>query len=89
MASTLARFESSGFLSMATPKIPVYDNEEELNHYIVDARQTIHNCPGIIERMRRPKMRRVEACIESHGGHVYNQTVNIAKNVIKIFKNLL
>jgi hypothetical protein len=36
---------------------------------IVDTCETIRNCPGIFERMRRSIMRRVEACIESHGGH--------------------
>jgi hypothetical protein len=73
MASTLARFESSGFLPVGTPETLVYgapiDNEEALHHRIVDACQTIRNCPGIFERMRRSMMRRVEACIESHGGH--------------------
>jgi hypothetical protein len=38
------------------------DNEEE--HRIVDACQTIRNYPGVIERMRRPMMRRVEPCTE-------------------------
>jgi hypothetical protein len=51
MASTLARFESSGFLPVGTPKTPVYaapvDNEEALHHRTVDACQTILNCPGI------------------------------------------
>jgi hypothetical protein len=36
---------------------------------IVDACQTIRNCPGIFARMRRSVMRWVEACIESNGGH--------------------
>jgi hypothetical protein len=45
------------------------DNEEALHHRIVDACQTIRNYPGISERMRRSMMRRVEACIEFHGGH--------------------
>jgi hypothetical protein len=51
MASTLARFESSGFLPVGTPKALVYaapvDNEEALHHRIVDACQTIRNCPDI------------------------------------------
>jgi hypothetical protein len=46
-----------------------FDNEETLHHRIVDACQTIHNYPGIFERRRRPMIRHVEACIESHGGH--------------------
>jgi hypothetical protein len=45
------------------------DNEETLHHHIVDACQTIRNYPGIFERMRQPMMRRVEAGIESCGGH--------------------
>jgi hypothetical protein len=73
MASTLATFESSGFLPVGAPKALVYaapvDNEEALHHRIVDACQTIRNYPGIFERMRRSMMRRVEACIESYGGH--------------------
>jgi hypothetical protein len=65
MASTLAGFESSGFLPVGTPKNP----EEVLHHCIVDACQTIRNYPSIFEWMRRSMMRRVEACIESRGGH--------------------
>jgi hypothetical protein len=45
------------------------DNEKALHHRIVDACQTICNYPGIFEHMRRSMMRRVEGCIESHGGH--------------------
>jgi hypothetical protein len=73
MASTPARFESSGFLPLETPKTLVYaapvDNEEALHDRIKDACQTIRNYPGIFERIPRSMMRRVEACIESHGGH--------------------
>jgi hypothetical protein len=47
MASKLARFESSGFSLLGTPKSLVYavpvDNEEALHHCLVDARQTIRN----------------------------------------------
>jgi hypothetical protein len=42
-------------------------NEEA--HRIVGDCQTIRNCPGISARMPRSVMRRVEACIESHGRH--------------------
>jgi hypothetical protein len=45
------------------------DNDEALDHRIVDACQTIRNYPGIFARMRRSLMRRVEARIESHEGH--------------------
>jgi hypothetical protein len=73
MVSTLARLESSGFRPVGTPKSFVYgapvDNEEALHHRTVDACQTIRNYPGIFERMRWSMMRRVEACIESRGGH--------------------
>jgi hypothetical protein len=40
------------------------------NRRTVDACQTIRNCPGNFARMRRSVMRRVEACNESHGGHL-------------------
>jgi hypothetical protein len=45
------------------------DNEGVLRHRIMDACQTIRNYPGISECTRRSMMRRVKACIESHGGH--------------------
>jgi hypothetical protein len=57
-----------GHLKTLVYAAPV-DNEEALHRRIVDACQTIPNCPSIFERMRRSMMRRVEACIESHGGH--------------------
>jgi hypothetical protein len=73
MASTLARFQYSGFLPVGTPKTLVYaapvDNEEALHHRTVDTCQTIRNFPGIFERMQRSMRRRVKACIEYHGGH--------------------
>jgi hypothetical protein len=65
MTPTLTRFETSGFLPVWTPKIPI-DNEEALHCHIVDASQTIRN---YLERMRRSMMKRVEECIESHGRH--------------------
>jgi hypothetical protein len=34
--------------------------------------QSIRNYPGIFKRMRRSLMRRIEACIEFHGGHFEN-----------------
>jgi hypothetical protein len=57
-----------GHLKTLVYAAPV-DNGEALNHRIVDAGQTIRNCPGIFAGMRRSIMRRVEACIGSHGGH--------------------
>jgi hypothetical protein len=48
------------------------DNEVALHRRTVDICQTISNCPAIFERMRRSMMRRVEACIEPHGGHFGN-----------------
>jgi hypothetical protein len=53
-----------GHLKTLVSAAPV-DNEVAL----VDACQTIRNYPGSFERMQRTMMRRVEACIESHGGH--------------------
>jgi hypothetical protein len=71
VASTVARFESSGFLLGGTPKSLVQaapvDNEEALQPRSVDACQTVRNCSGIFARMRRAMMRRVEVCVESHG----------------------
>jgi hypothetical protein len=73
MDSKLARFESSEFLPVRTPKTPVYaapvDNEETLHHRVMDACQTIRNYPSIFERMQQSMMRCVEACTEFHGGH--------------------
>jgi hypothetical protein len=57
-----------GHLKTLVYAAPVY-NEEALHHRTVDACQTIRNYPGIFVRMRRSMMRRVEACIEPHGGH--------------------
>jgi hypothetical protein len=57
-----------GHLDTLVYAAPV-DNEWALHHRTVDVCQTIRNYPGIFERMRRSLMRRVEACIESHGGH--------------------
>jgi hypothetical protein len=48
------------------------DNEEALHHRNVEACQTIRNYPGIFERIRRSTTRRVQACIESHGGYFEN-----------------
>jgi hypothetical protein len=57
-----------GHLKTLVYAAPV-DNEKALHHRIADACQTIRNYPGIFARMRRAMMRRVEACIESHGRH--------------------
>jgi hypothetical protein len=35
----------------------------------MDVCQTLRNCPGISERMRRSMMRRAEAGVDSHGEH--------------------
>jgi hypothetical protein len=72
MASTLAVFETSGFLlRVRTCKNlcvrSSFDNEEALHHRNVDASKTIRNFPGIFERMRRSVMRSVDAWSESHG----------------------
>jgi hypothetical protein len=68
MASMVSRFESSGFLTVETSKIPV-DNEETLHRRIMDACQSIRSYPGICGRMRRPMMRRVETRPETHEEH--------------------
>jgi hypothetical protein len=63
VASTVARLESSGVLSVGHLKAVVYaapvDNEETLHHRIVDACQTICTYPSIFERMRRSMMKSV------------------------------
>jgi hypothetical protein len=73
VASTLARFESSGFLLMGTLKTLMYaapvDNEEALRHRIVDVCHTIRNYPSIFEWMHQSTMKCVKGCTESHGGH--------------------
>jgi hypothetical protein len=73
MASKLhARFGSSGFLRAEHLHTRVYaapvDKEEALHRTVV-ACQTNRNYPGIFARMWRSMIRRVEACIESHGGY--------------------
>jgi hypothetical protein len=68
MASTLTRFEFYGCLLTRTSKVPYAapsNSEEALHRRIVDD----HSYPGISEQVRRSIIRRVEACIESHGGH--------------------
>jgi hypothetical protein len=58
---------------VGTPKTLLYavpaDNKEALHHSIVDACQTILNCPNISEQMWSVMMRQVEMCSESHGEH--------------------
>jgi hypothetical protein len=59
---------------MGTLKTLVYaapvDNEEALQHCVVDACQIIRTYTSIFEQMRRSLMRRVEACTEPHAGHI-------------------
>jgi hypothetical protein len=73
MASTLTRFESSGFLAVGTPKTLVYaaplDNKEALHHPIVDPCQTTRNYHGISEQMWRSMAGHVKMGTESCGGH--------------------
>jgi hypothetical protein len=64
--STVARFQSSGFLYVETTKhlVPAApDDNKETLHGIVNACQALRNCPGISARMRRSMM------TESRGGH--------------------
>jgi hypothetical protein len=60
-----------GHLKSLVYAAPV-DNEEVLHHRILDVCQAMRNYPGIFERMLPSMMRRVEACIKSHGGHFEN-----------------
>jgi hypothetical protein len=93
MASTLARFESSGFLPVRTPKSLVYaapvDNEEPLQHRMVDACQTIRNYPDIFEWMWRSMMRRVEACIEDILSTSYKCTLSAVTHKLKVSRHML
>jgi hypothetical protein len=73
VVSTLATFESSGFILVGTPKSLVYAayvDKEVLHRRIMDACQTIRNYRGTFQLMWRSMMRHVGACIESHGGHL-------------------
>jgi hypothetical protein len=58
--STALEFPLWGHLETLVYAAPVY-NEEALHYRTVDACQTIRNCPGILERMKRFMKRRVEA----------------------------
>jgi hypothetical protein len=69
IVSTLSKSESSGFLPVGPPPAAPVDNKEAFHYRIVDTCRTIRSYADIFERMRRPMMRRVEACTESHGGH--------------------
>jgi hypothetical protein len=66
-------FNLLGFYLCGYLKTLVYaasvDNEEELYRRIVDACLTTRNYPGGFRCVRKSMMARVEACIESHGGH--------------------
>jgi hypothetical protein len=70
MASTITRFEFSGFVSMGTPKSHVYahpvGNKGKLHHRIVDTRQTIGKFPSVFEHMRQVH---IEVSMESGGLH--------------------
>jgi hypothetical protein len=59
------------FEARASDRITVapVDREEALHHHIVNASQNIRNYLRIFELVRRPKMRRANAFIESHGGY--------------------
>jgi hypothetical protein len=69
MAFTLPKFESGFLLWRHLVYVASVDNEEALHHPIVNVCQTIRHYLGIFKRMRRSMMRRIEACIETHGEH--------------------
>jgi hypothetical protein len=56
MASTSARFESSGFVPVGTIKTVVcvapVDNKDALHHYTVDDCQTMCNYPSIFKQLQ-------------------------------------
>jgi hypothetical protein len=87
MASTLSRFESSGFLPAGTPKTLAYavpaNNKQALHHCTVDACQTIRNNPTISERMWQAMTRHMKACTESHGhlSTYYKSTISVMSQI--------
>jgi hypothetical protein len=95
MASTLARFESSGCLPVEASTnsyaaAPV-DKKDTFQHRIVDAWQASRNYPGIFEPMWRPILRRVEVCIQSHGGHIstYKRTLSAIAHKLNVSRHIL
>jgi hypothetical protein len=50
--------------------------------------KTIRNCTGIFVRMRRSTMRRVEAFIESHGGH-FQRTLSAVTHKLNVSGRIL
>jgi hypothetical protein len=54
--------------------------------------KTIRIYPGIFERMRRSMMGRVEACIESHGGHfehLLRYTLSAITHILNVSGHML
>jgi hypothetical protein len=51
MASTPARFQSSGYLPTTLVRAAPVDNEEALHHRSVCACQSMRNCPGALNLM--------------------------------------
>jgi hypothetical protein len=79
-----------GHLKTLVYAVPI-DNEEALDHRILDACQTIRNYLGVFKRMRWSMKRRVEACIESHGGHLstyYKCTLSAITHKLKVFGHI-
>jgi hypothetical protein len=64
-------FYLSSHLKTLVYAAPV-DNEEALHHGTVDACQTIRNCPGIFERMRRSVSRRALNLMEDISALIIN-----------------
>jgi hypothetical protein len=56
------------------------DNKVAVHRRTVDACQTIRNCPGIFELMRWSMLRRVDECVESHGGHFWHLLYSFSYN---------
>jgi hypothetical protein len=64
MVLAVARFKSSKFLPVETPKSIAYaafvENEEALHHRNVDVCQTVRTYPGVFERIRGSTTRIIE-----------------------------
>jgi hypothetical protein len=95
MVSTLSRFEPFGFLPVGTPKTLAYavpvDNEEVLQHCIVNTCQTIRNYSDIFERMWQSMSRHVKAFTESHGhlSTYYKSTISVTTHKLNVSGNML
>jgi hypothetical protein len=81
MTSTLADLNPLDFYLWRYLQSLMYsapaDNKEALHHRVMVACQTNSNYPAIYEWMQRSMTRRVEACIEYHGGRFEHLLIDV------------